>query len=127
MLRKKNRIKRFREDVSRHVRSRYPRSRKGAILYMSPNKVMSNVDMFGSSGNSDRIRQGTRSLVVRQNRERGRYWKMQETQENTQPERLLERVCHSVIFSLRASEKTENDNCRQLFEIVRFEEIHHNC
>jgi hypothetical protein len=49
-------IKEFGEDISRHIGSRNQSSGKRTVLYESPNEVVSNIDVFGMSQDSRRIK-----------------------------------------------------------------------
>jgi hypothetical protein len=38
----------FGKDIGRHVCSRYPGSRERTVLYVIANKMMADIDMFGT-------------------------------------------------------------------------------
>ena len=75
MTRENRKWKRFRKNISRHICSRYPGSRKRAIENMVTNKMVPYINVLGMSRDSRRVGEGTRGLVITEDRERAGDWK----------------------------------------------------
>lgn len=80
MVEEKNRGKWLGKDVGSHVRCRDPHSREGTISDMVTDKVMANINMFGSRRDSVGFGDDAGTLIVTENRKGVGSWKFSKGQ-----------------------------------------------
>jgi hypothetical protein len=87
------------EDVGGHIRSGYPVRAERTVRNVVTDKVVTDVDMFGTRGNSGIVGKSTCALIIRKEREWTRDRKREKCEKETDPERFFDSMCHGIIFS----------------------------
>ena len=96
---KNNNRERFCENISWHVFRRYPGSRKWASLDMVTDKMMADINMFGTSWNRRSIGKSTSCLIIAKDRKGTRDRETQNPKKSPKPKRFLKSMSHSIVFS----------------------------
>ena len=92
MAKKGRSRERFSKDISSHIGRRKPKYIERTIIYVLANEVVTNVDMFSARWNSIQLRNDACTLIVAEDWEGMRNWKVYKVQEKLKPEGLFERV-----------------------------------
>ena len=89
----------FGKDVGRHIRSGYPVRAERTVRDVVANKMMTDVNMFGTRCNGRVVGKSTCTLIIRKRRKGTRDRKREKCEKKTDPECFLDSMCHEIIFS----------------------------
>ena len=98
MVKKQSRKKWFGKYIGSHIIRRKPECSKGAVIDVVANEVMANINVLSPRGNNIRFRDGTRTLIITENRKRMRGRQIDKCQEKFDPQSLLEGMGECIVF-----------------------------